>query len=237
MKPDAGRLRVRIVLGMVLALIVGQSLPAQSLPRSYPSMAPLSQYLMKDRVAEIALARSAAPESISGKAAILVLEPHGYVTAVKGTNGFVCVVERAWMEPFNSPQFWNPKLRGPICFNSAAAQSILPITLKRTELALAGQSKDQIKEDMQVALVSKQLPALVPGAMCYMMSKEGYLDDSVGHWIPHLMIYAPLNAEWGADVPGSPVMLSPQFLGKPEPIKVFMIPAGKWSDGTAAPTM
>src|ERR1700719_1293150 len=31
----------------------------------YPNMAPVDQYLMEDREAEIALARSAAPESIS----------------------------------------------------------------------------------------------------------------------------------------------------------------------------
>jgi hypothetical protein len=57
-------------------------------------MAPLDQYLMVDRDAEIAMARSAAPEAISRDAYVLVLGRHGYETAVKGKNGFVCVVER-----------------------------------------------------------------------------------------------------------------------------------------------
>src|SRR5271169_4040127 len=85
----------------------------------YPSMAPLEQYLM-ERNAEIALARSAAPESISRDAEVMVLGRHGYETVVKGTNGFVCVVERGWTAGIDDPVFWNPKIRGAICFNPPA---------------------------------------------------------------------------------------------------------------------
>jgi hypothetical protein len=210
---------------------------AQGAKVPYPGMAPLNQYLMTDRNAEIALARSAAPAAISTDAEVLVLGRHGYETAVKGKNGFVCVVERAWMSPFNFPGFWNPKMRGPICFNPAAARSILPLTVKRTELVLAGLSKEQIIDGIK-AFDTKELPPLEPGAMCYMMSRQGYLNDAAGHWVPHLMFYIPLTdpKAWGADLPGSPVMLNPQFQGAPEPVSEFMIPVLKWSDGTAAPT-
>jgi hypothetical protein len=100
--------------------------------------------------------------------------------------------------------------------------SILPLTYKRTVLVLAGLSKPQ---------------PLEPGGMCYMMSSKGYLNDSAGHWVPHLMFYVPQTdgLVWGADLPGSPVILNPQFQGAPEPVTVFMIPVLKWSDGTAAP--
>jgi hypothetical protein len=212
---------------------------AQNAKESYPSMAPLEQYLM-DRNAEIALARSAAPEAISNDADVLVLGPHGYETAVKGKNGFVCVVERGWTGRFDgdsSVNFWNPKMRGPICFNPPAARSILPITYKRTELALAGQSKTQILDSMKT-FIKQELPPLEPGAMSYMMSKEQHLNDgSHPNWIAHLMFYTPLmeGAAWGADLPNSPVMLNPQFSGAPEPIDVFMVPAGWWSDGTLDP--
>lgn len=238
MKQDAGRLEIGVALSMLLAMAmaVAESSPAQSPQHAYPSMAPLSHYLMADRDAEIALARSAAPKAISGDATILVLGPHGYVTALEGKNGFVCMVDRSWSAQFDFPEFWNPKLRGPTCFNPQAARSILPITYKRTELALAGQSRNQIMQGIKAALASNQLPPLEPGAMCYMMSKQGYLNDAVGHWMPHLMFYMPLDADWGADLPGSPVMLNPQFQA-PEKIRVFMIPAGKWSDGTPAPVM
>jgi hypothetical protein len=229
-----------IALGtVVLAILLcgAWQSQAQDPKTPYPSMAQLDQYLMGDRNAEIAMARSAAPESISREAEVLVLGRHGYETAVKGKNGFVCVVERSWMSPFDDPQFWNPKLRGPICFNPPAARSILPLTFKRTELVLAGLSKAQIVDRIK-AFSKKELPPLEPGGMCYMMSSQGYLNDSAGHWVPHLMFYVPQTdgMVWGADLPGSPVMLNPQFQGAPEPVTVFMIPVPKWSDGTPAPT-
>ena len=109
-----------------------------------------------------------------------------------------------------------------------------PITFKRTELVLAGLSKAQISDGIKI-FVKKELPPLEPGGMTYMMSSQAYLGDDVGHWAPHLMFYLPLTdgMTWGADVPGSPVLLNPQFHGAPEPISVFMIPVSKWSDGTA----
>jgi hypothetical protein len=214
---------------------------AQDRQTSYPSMAPVEQYLMTDRNAEIALARSAAPEAISHDAEVLILGRHGYETAVKGKNGFVCVVERGWMSPFSgddAANFWNPKIRGPICFNPPAARSVLPITYKRTEMVLAGLSKAQMIDRTRAAIETKELPPLEPGAMCYMMSKEAYLTDANHHnWRAHLMFYTPRMdaAVWGANLPNSPVMFNTQFNGAPEPIEVFMVPAGRWSDGTVAP--
>jgi hypothetical protein len=221
----------------MLAVLFVSAAAAQHPQPDYPRMAPLSQYLMTDRAAEIALARSAAPAAISDGATVLVLEPHGYVTAAEGKNGFVCAVERGWMSPFNAPQFWNPKLRGPICYNAEAVKSILPITYKRTALVLSGQSREGIKKNIEAALAAKQLPPLEPGAMSYMMSRQGYLDDEAGHWIPHLMFYTARNVDWGANQTGSPVMLDTQSHGAAEPVNVFMVPAGKWSDGTAATGM
>jgi len=224
----------------VLAVALGASSQLQAQSKTpYASMAPLDQYLMADRNAEIALARSAAPDSISRDAKVLVLGPHGYETAVEGKNGFVCVVERGWMGPFDGEfsVFWNPKIRGPVCYNPPAACSILPLTYKRTEMVSAGQSKAQIIDGIKT-FIKQELPPLEPGAMCYMMSKEQYLSDDDHHnWMAHLMFYTPLmdGAVWGADLSNSPVMLNPQFHGDPEPIDVFMVPAGGWSDGTADP--
>src|SRR5208337_4112116 len=82
-------------------------------------------------------------------AAVLVLGGHGYETAVKGKNGFVCLVERSWTAPIDDPNFWNPKLRGPICLNPPAARSYLPHTIKKTEFVLAGQSKAQMFESIK----------------------------------------------------------------------------------------
>ena len=110
---------------MFVTALVSASLEvrSQETAASYPKMAPIDQYLMADRNAEIAMARSAAPPSISADAEVMVLGRHGYETAVKGKNGFVCLVERSWMSPFDFAQFWNPKMRGPICFNPPAVRS------------------------------------------------------------------------------------------------------------------
>ena len=226
----------RIALGssvLVLALGAISQMEAQS-KTPYPDMAALDRYLMPDRNAEIALARSAAPDSISHDAKVLVLGPHGYETAVEGKNGFVCIVERGWMAPFDNPEFWNPKIRGPLCFNPPAARSILPMTYKRTEMVLGGQSKAQIMEGI-ATFAKKELPALEPGAFTYMLSKEAYLTDRDDHNMAHLMFYTPLmdKAVWGADLPKSPIMLNPQFAR--EGIDVFLVLTGMWSDGTSAP--
>jgi hypothetical protein len=204
----------------------------------YSAMAPIDQYLM-DRSAEIAMAKSAAPPSIADKATILVLTRHGYVTAIKGSNGFACAVDRSWMSQYDFPQFWNPHMRGPQCYNPMAARSILPYTIRRTELVLAGRSKPEIVAAIRDGIANHTLPPLETGAMSYMMSKQGYLNDQGRNWVPHVMFYFPRTegANWGADLPGVPLMLNPQFQDTPEAISVIMVPVTHWSDGTPAPHM
>jgi hypothetical protein len=202
----------------------------------YPAMAPLDQYLMPDRAEEIAFAKSAAPPALSSDANVLVLEKDGYHTAIEGKNGFTCVVERGWMSPLDSTDFWNPKLRGPICYNPAAVRSILPYTILRTKLILSGLTKDQMVEYIQTALAGSLLPLPEPGAMSYMMSKNQYLGDGPGHWHSHLMFHLPRmgGASWGANLDGSPVVLDTNHHEGPEPETIFMVPVGHWSDGTPA---
>lgn len=235
----AGFLVKRVVsLPAALALAWLTVLPAQAgdAKASYPAMAPVDQYLMADRNAEIALARSAAPEEISRNATVMVLGRNGYETAVQGTNHFVCIVERSWMSPFDSPEFWNPRMRGPICYNPPAVRSILPYTLNRTALVLAGLSRQQMEESIKGRVAKGELPVPEPGAMSYMLAKGGYLGDGVGHWEPHLMFHVPKtdNASWGANVVCSPVVENDEFRDVPEPETIFMVPVGQWSDGTAA---
>ena len=196
----------------------------------YPKMAPLAQYLMPSDD-EIALARTAAPESISRDAEIMVLSPQGYKTAVPGTNGFVCLVERAWSSPSNDPGFWNPKSRSPLCFNAAGARYCVPLLNRRTGLVLAGLPKAEIVAKMKAARDANEFPPLEAGAMCYMMSKRGRLNDAAGHWHPHLMFYRPLEeaSGWGADLPGSPIYENTDDL---DHVAVFLVPVMRWSDGS-----
>jgi hypothetical protein len=197
---------------------------------AYSKMAPVDQYLMADRAAEIALARSAAPDSISRDAEVLVLGRHGFETAVKGKNGFVCIVGRGWTSAAD-PDFWNPKVRVPMCVNAPAARSYLVRVTKETEWGLAGRTQAQINEAIPAALASKELPAMEPGAMCYMMGKEGYGGDVAPHWPSHLMFfYSDTDpAIWGANLPGSPVIAVADPV---EHLTQFVLTAPRWSDGT-----
>ncbi len=238
-----------LLSAFVFALITAASLPAvaQDPAPTYPTMAPVEQYLM-DRDAEIALARSAAPDAISRDASVVVLTRHGYETAVEGKNGWVCWVGRSWGAMFDHPEFWNPKVRAADCSNPPAARSVLPYAYKRTELVLAGHSKQEIIAAIKAAIDKKELPPLEPGTISYMMSKSSYLTDSGGHNMPHVMFYESVKDEAASsvDVANSPVMgvnywyLSadayPQLKSFP-PLAVFLVGADKWFDGTPATSM
>src|ERR1700733_11651111 len=195
-------------------------------------MAPVEAYMM-ERSAEVALARTAARDSISQNASVMVMGRHGYENAATGKNGFVCIVERSWTAEIDNPDFWNPKLRAPICFNAAAVRSFLPQTIKRTEWILAGRSKAQMFEELKAALDKKELPKPEVGSMCYMMSKQGYLNDSVGHWHPHLMFFLPQAdaKSWGANLADSPILATEMPADR---LTIFMVTVAKWSDGTDA---
>ncbi|WP_260739894.1 hypothetical protein [Tunturiibacter lichenicola] len=219
-----------VVCGVVLLSASGVA-RGQGAKTPYPAIAPIEQYRVASVAEEVALARSAANAAVSGDAEVMVLGSHGYETAAKGTNGFVCLVERSWATNFDDPQFWNPKLRAPHCFNAAAARSVMPAYLKRTELVLSGLPKDQVEARMKEAVAKKVIGVPEQGAMCYMLSKQGFLNDHDGHWHPHLMFFLPTTeaAKWGANLDGSPVYAAQ---GDPEPVTTFLVPVMTWSDGT-----
>jgi hypothetical protein len=224
------------VAAFLSALVISVGQPAAAKP-DYAQEAPLARYMIADRQAEIALARSAAPAAISRSATVLVLGPHGYQTASRGTNGFVCLVERSFTSPFDSPEFWNPKIRGPICYNPPAARTVLPYTINRTRLALAGVPRPQMRRIIAASMKRGQLPPPAPGSMSYMMSKVQYLGDAVGNWYPHLMFHVRTAsaASWGANVVCSPVVFNDAYHDMPEGESIFMVPVANWSDGTTAP--
>jgi hypothetical protein len=223
-----------MALSILTAVIVwGQTVAAGDDP--YPTMAPVSQYLIASRTEEISLAKSAAPASVADHADVLVLGAHGYETAVNGTNGFVCFVGRSWDVGFVDPQFWNPKIRSPQCDNATAARSVLPRYLSRTEWILAGVSKAEIQKRETADRAAGKLKPPEPGAICYMLSKRGYLNDAAnGPWHPHVMFFAPRtdDAAWGANLPGSPVASDSVSYDE---TTIFFVVVSNWSDGTVGP--
>lgn len=203
----------------------------------YPTMAPVALYMMP-RAAEIEMARSAAPPSISDDATVLVLTKTEYVTAAKGTNGWVCIVGRMWSAGLDDPEFWNPKGRGPACLNPTAVQSVLPFYVARAKWALAGDTRDEIAKKSQAAYADHEFTAPAPGSFALMLSKEGYLNDGVaGPWRPHVMPFVAKDqlGTWAAGFKGSPI-LSPATatFRSYEPVTIVIV-APYWSDGSPAP--
>ncbi|MBV8148026.1 MAG: hypothetical protein JO092_02910 [Candidatus Eremiobacteraeota bacterium] len=217
---------------MIAAIVLGGAAGKSTMPT-------VSQYL-KSPNAEIALARTAAPASISNDATVMILTAHGYTVAVKGRNGFTCLVDRAWMH-LNIPTSWNLKIQNPVCYNAAASRTVLLYTLKRTILVLNGATEAQIEKTVSDAIAAKTLPPAAPDSIAYMMSKEQYIDDTAKSWYPHLMFFMPqadgdkVGETWGADRSRSPVVYDPHFSRFHDPWAQFFIPVSHWSDGSPAP--
>jgi hypothetical protein len=218
----------------LLLLLPGLTAAQAQKAGPYPVAAPLDQYRIASVQEEIALARTAAPPSISADATVLVMGKQGYESAVTGKNGFVCFVQRSWTAGFNDPQFWNPKIRGPNCFNPPAVRSVLPQELKRTEWVLAGMSRAQMAEAARAAMANHTFSAPDPASFSFMLSKQGYLGDAAGGpWHPHVMFFVPHGtaAAWAAGLTASPILGTEGDASEPT---TLYIPVPRWSDGSPA---
>jgi hypothetical protein len=226
---------MRILSMIVLCAVAGMSCISLAAPvvedGSYTAVSALGDYGVPAGAQEVALARSAVPASIAAGAEVLTLGRTGYETAVRGHNGFVCLVERSWAAGLNEKDFWNPQLRAPICMNPAAARSVLPPLLERTRWVLAGASRQEMMERTRRAVAAHTYTMPEPGAMAYMLSNVSTMDDAGGHWHPHLMFFVPHidPATWGGNLEGSGVFAAQ---GDPEPVTTLFMPVPKWSDGT-----
>lgn len=221
---------VYFLAGTVLTAILTTSIAS-----AHSAMAPIRAYLMANNREEVALARTAAPPSISMHATVLVLGIHGYQTAVKGSNGFVCLVARSWdaVVSVSSARFWNPEVRIPKCYNAEGALAMLPGYFRITQWALNGASRTEIGAREQAAWAAGKLQEPTPGAMCYMMSPYSWgVGGRPGPWRPHLMFYFPnqLAPDWGANLQGTPVVASLSSGNAHTTVLVVVVPF--WSDGS-----
>lgn len=199
---------------------------AQTGTRTYP---PLSEYLMP-RDAEIALARSAAPEAISSRASVKVLTASGFEMAATGDNGFTCLVLRGWSAPTFSPLkmreiVYNAKLRAPICYDPVASRTILPMQELRTKLAIEKKDPDTISREVASAYTRGALPKMESVAFGYMWSAKQYLGEAIGAWHPHMMVYSPYytNAMLGGNAPAGTAPFVSEDEGTPYAIVVVAV--------------
>jgi len=224
----------RALIVSALTIITVRSASAVPAGSAHSALARIEPYLMASKQQEIALARTAAPPSISMHATVMVLSAHGYVTAVKGGNGFVCLVTRSWDAnvSIDSAKFWNPKVSVPKCFNAQGARSVLAVNLMKTQWAVAGASEVEIGERIKAARAAGRLEDPPAGAICYMMSKRGWGVGGPGAWRPHLMFYFPVGRtpDWGANLAGTPIVATAD-----DHTTVFDVLVPVWSDGSPAP--
>jgi hypothetical protein len=218
---------LKVVLFFLLAALNAAIMQAQN-----PTYPPLSQYLMTPE-AETALARSAAPEGVSVHASIKILTASGYKIAAQGDNGFVCLVMRGWSAPTYTPaQFrdlvYDPSVRAPICFNPPAARQVLPYYELRSKLGMEGKTADQITEGVEVAYAKGQLPRRDEVSFAYMWSADQNLASGIGHWHPHMMIFAPYydNSQLGNNQFGSALPQLSDDAGTPFAVVVVPVDDG-----------
>jgi hypothetical protein len=219
------QLRKHYLLIPALLATTAGSAAAQA---KYP---PLSEYLMpKD--AELALVESAAPQNISSHATIKLLTPSGFQVARQGQNGFTCMVMRGWSAPTYTPQqfrnvAYEANARAPICFDANASRSVLPYYELRSKLAMEGKSPDQIASAIGDAYATGRLPKRDAVSFAYMWSADQMLASGIGHWHPHVMVFAPYydNATIGGNEFGS---LLPQLSDDAgTPFAVVVIPVAQ----------
>ena len=219
---------IRLLALTSLAVVVAAPVSAQQARDFAP-------YLIADRAAEVALARSAAPRNVSDSATVLVLTRTGLVEAARGTNGFTCMVLRSFAAALDDPAFWSPRIRAPHCLNPPAVRTILPEMLKRAEWVMAGVSQAEIATRTRQAYATHAFPMPAAGAMAYMLSPSQHLAEVNPHWMPHLMFYYDRSSvppsTWRTGDETAPLI---DGSADGSPVMTLLIPVRQWSDGTPA---
>ena len=224
------------MLALTVCIPAGWSAPAPA--ADYPKMAPLAQYLPR-----IGQAKSSWPERCTQvdcrHATILTLGKDGYETAVKGSNGFVCFIQRSWANDFDwAANSGTLRIRTPQCWNAAAVSSLLKDYLNRTQWVLAGASQKRCWREPRRSSPSHEIGPPAPGSMAYMMSKKQYINDpspqGQPQWYPHVMFFVPATdgSPWGANGPAGPLFSA---TSDAEPVSTYFLVVPNWSDGTQGP--
>ena len=180
----------RAIVWFVLATAVIRPAGAQFTPNQQPRL--------MDRQKEIALALSACPPSIAGKAAVYVLDRAGYIKARDGENGFTAIVQHAV-----------PTSQDPQCMDAEGTRTFLPRYLKVAEWRAQGKTAGEIKQLVADAFAKGIFQAPTKPGIDYMLSTENLTPNARGeviHFPPHVMFYAPYltNADLGLNGPLGP---------------------------------
>jgi hypothetical protein len=213
----------------LLAAFFIMSAGAQSSKPQAGKYPPIEEYLMRQS-SEIAMAKSAAPANISDRATIKVLTNSGYTVVHEGDSGFVCMVLRGFSAPTYTPaQFrdlvYDSSVRSPICFDPKAAKEVVPYYELRTKLAMQKDGPDEIAEGVQAAYARGELPKRDGVSFAYMWSADQNLASAIGHWHPHVMVFAPYydNSMVGGNAFGAPLPQLSDDAGTPFAVVVIPV--------------
>jgi hypothetical protein len=206
------------LLRLAVQLTMSASAAAQTLPAASTRPA------LMDRPREIALALSACPSFVAGKAAVYVLEKGGYVKVRESHNGFTAIVQHSL-----------PAAQEPRCMDAEGTRTHLPRILKVAELRAQGKSREEIQRFVADAFAKGIFqPPARPG-IDYMLSTENLVPNEKGvvvPYLPHVMIYGPYltNANLGVDRtnlgpdgnPSGPIFVA----GEGAPHALIIVPLG-----------
>ena len=138
------------------------------------------------------------------------------------------MVMRGWSAPTYTPaQFrgfvYDAKIRAPICFDPIASRSVLPYYELRSTLGISGRTPAQIAAGVEAAYATGKLPKR-EASFAYMWSADQNLGQGIGHWHPHMMMFAPYyeNTMVGGNAFGSPLPQLSDDAGTP--FSVVVIP-------------
>src|SRR5262245_58672809 len=70
------------------------------------------------------------------------------------------------------------------------AAGLVPSYEMRTKLAMQGKNADEIAEGLQAAYARGELPRRDVVRFAYMWSADQQLGFGIGHWHPHMMLFA-----------------------------------------------
>ena len=162
------------------------------------------------------LALSTAPPEVSSRASLYILTPNrGYRQVRTGTNGFSCLVERAFLEALE-----------PVCYDAEGSATTLQARFYREELRAQGLPEDEVRRRIAAAYQDGRLRAPRKPGLVYMLAPEQWSWNPFAKkfWNapPHFMLYAPFatqEALGGFSGPHMPVVDSP---GQPDALIIIM---------------
>jgi len=101
----------------------------------------------------------------------------------------------------------------------------MPYYELRSKLGMESKTPDQIAEGLQAAYVKGKLPRRDGVSFAYMWSADQNLGSGVGHWHPHMMIFAPYydNSMVGDNEFGSPLPQVSDDAGTPFTVVVIPV--------------